>query len=257
MDTANTVVMPVPSEYGAAELKAFIKKHTYKAFIITVSLFILLLLFYSLFNKITSETARVKMAPVVKLTLQQLQQLDQAQDVPPPPTQQLNTGPAVRAGTPVPVPDTKISEDLKDFADIKDLSRASSVGGDGVDLGGMASNIDIDRDTKVNVQVQEEEPGLYDFVNVEEEPSIDLNELQKKIEYPEMARRANIEGKVIIRVLVGKNGLPKKTVVESSDNELLNEAARKAVNKSKFKPAIQNKTPIDCWVSIPISFRIR
>ncbi|MBL7993460.1 MAG: energy transducer TonB, partial [Candidatus Kapabacteria bacterium] len=46
-------------------------------------------------------------------------------------------------------------------------------------------------------------------------------------------------------------------IVESTDSDLLNDAAIKAVMSSVFTPAIQNNQPIDCWVSIPIVFRLR
>ena len=96
-----------------------------------------------------------------------------------------------------------------------------------------------------------------DFIAVELEPYIDLSELQRKVAYPEMARRAGIEGKVIIRVLVGKDGKPLKSIIELSENELLNESAVKAVMSSIFTPAGQNGNPVALWVSIPINFRLR
>jgi protein TonB len=81
--------------------------------------------------------------------------------------------------------------------------------------------------------------------------------LQKSIEYPEMARKAGIEGQVIVRVLVGKDGKPKKAVVQYTDSKMLDKAAVKAVMKQVFTPAIQNGRAITCWVSIPIKFKLR
>ena len=72
-----------------------------------------------------------------------------------------------------------------------------------------------------------------------------------------MARKAGIEGKVIVRVLVGKDGKPMKSVVQNSDSQMLDQAAKDAVMKSVFTPAIQNGQPITCWVSIPITFKLR
>jgi protein TonB len=140
---------------------------------------------------------------------------------------------------------------MKDFANVDEVSRASSTGGDGTDQGflGLAKDVEV--------EVREDEPSAYDFVPVEKEPYIDIKELQRKVVYPELAKRAGIEGKVNIRVLVGKNGVPKKNLIESTDSELLNDAAVKAVMSSVFTPAIQNNQPIDCWVSIPIVFRLR
>lgn len=145
-----------------------------------------------------------------------------------------------------------ITPDMKDFANIQEVSRASTAGGDGNDQGflGLAAQ-------HVEVEIREEEPSAYDFFPVEKEPFIDIKELQKKVIYPELAKRANVEGRVVIRVLVGKGGVPKKYILETTDSELLNDAAIKAITSSTFTPAIQNNQPIDCWVSIPIVFKLR
>lgn len=251
--------LPVASEYGAVELKKYINKFTIRGFIITIALFLLLILLYWGFVTI-SEASRsiLKTAPLVKLKLENLPPPGADEELPPPPTETIiNTGPAARAGTPVPVPDAQITEDLQEFADIDVLSRASAEGGEGIDLGGFSSNIDFDAKEDVKVNVKEQEPGIDEFIPVEKEPYIDLNELQKRIQYPEIARRAGIEGKVLIRVLVEKDGKPKRHRVEYSDNEQLNEAAVKAVMASVFTPAIQNDRPVTCWITIPVTFRLR
>ncbi|MDQ1265773.1 MAG: periplasmic protein TonB [Bacteroidota bacterium] len=259
--TSIPVDMPVPSGYGAVELKKFIGKYTYRGFIITCSLLILFLLFYYLVLNISSESgAMVKMAPIVKIKMEDLPPPQDAQEAIPPPMQQmLNTGPAVRAGTPVPVPDAMITEDLKDFATMKDLSRASAEGGDGNDLGGFASNIDFNGEG-VKVQVREKEPEPDEFIATEKEPVIDLAKIQNKIVYPEIARRAGIEGKVILRVMVQKDGRIKKDriIVEYSDSQLLNEAAIQAIKDyGVATPAVQNGQPIAVWVSIPLVFKLK
>ncbi|MCL5992306.1 MAG: TonB family protein [Bacteroidetes bacterium] len=258
MATRTAIAIPAPSDYGAKELKEFIRKYTYKGFIVTVVVLIILLLLYWATLKISEATSnKFKMAPIVKIDITDLPPPpSDVEEVPPPPAEQIiNTGPASRAGTPVPVPETEITADLKEFASMEELGRASSEGGSGVDLGGFASNIDVDK--KVNVNVRESEGDPWEFVAVEKEPYIDLAELQKKIVYPEMARRAGIEGKVVVRVYVGKDGKPVKTIIEASDNELLDNAAKVAIMKSVFTPAIQNGSPVPLWVSIPINFRLR
>jgi len=251
--------IPAPSDYGAVELKKWINKFTIRGFIITIVLFLLLILLYWAFVTISAaSTTAIKTAPLVKLKLENLPPPGAEEELPPPPTETIiNTGPAARAGTPVPVPDAQITEDLQEFADVDVLSRASAEGGDGIDLGGFASNIDFDAKEDVKVTVREQEPGIDEFIPVEKEPYIDLVELQKKIVYPEIARRAGIEGKVLIRVLVEKDGKPRRHRVEYSDNEQLNDAAVKAVMSSVFTPAIQNDRPVTCWVTIPVTFRLR
>ncbi len=257
---ATTTVELKRSDYGAVELKEWIKKHTLRAFLITMGLLLLFLIAYLVLSNVSDESKKkVKLAPIAKMKLEDIIMEDMTEEAaPPPPTQQvINTGPAARAGTPVPVPEADLKEDLKEFAAMDELGRASAEGGDGVDLGGFASNIDFDQ-TEVKVEVREEEPAPDEFIPVEKEPGVDLAKLQQKIEYPDLARRAGIEGKVIVRVLVGKNGKAKKSFVEYSDSELLNEAAINAIKSyGTFTPAIQNGQPVTCWVSIPITFTLR
>ncbi len=253
------VIVPEPSGYGATELKKFIKKYTIRGFVITVSLTALLLLLYFGFQKAQERGKTApKLAPIVKISLTDLPPQSAAEVAPPPPQQILNTGPAARAGTPVPVPDALITADMKDFATIDVMSRASSVGGDGVDLGGFAPNIDLGEKREVRIEKKEEEPAPDEFIAVEKEPGVDLAKLQKSIVYPDLARRAGVEGRVVVRVLVGPDGKARRYFVESSDHELLNQAALDAIkNYGLFTPAIQNGQAIMCWVSIPITFRLR
>ena len=256
--SAVTIDMPQPSTYGAVELKYWIRRYTVKGFIITVSLVILFFLLYIGIGVIAQSSEKAKIAPIVKIKLEDLPPPQQnADEAPPPPTQQIiNTGPAARAGTPVPVPEAMIKEDLKDFATTEELARASAKGGTGDDAGGFASNIEWDKD--VNVDTREEEPPPDVFIPVEKEPVVDLEKLQEKIVYPDLARRAGIEGKVIVRVLIGKDGKVKKQLIEYTDSDLLTEAAKQAITKyGTFTPGIQNGQPVTCWVSIPIQFKLR
>jgi periplasmic protein TonB len=255
--TAHIIEMPIQSDYGAIEIKKFINVSTIRGFIITVGIIVIALLAFIIFHKISTAAAVIKLAPVQKIKLQELMQQQELTDLaPPPPTQQImNTGPAARAGTPIPVPDAMLKPDLQDFATVDVQSRASAEGGTGVDMGNFSDKIDWDK--KVDVKVREEEPAPDEFIAVEREPQTDMAKLQERIEYPELARRAGIEGRVIVRVLVGKDGKPKKTLVEYTDSDMLNKSAEKAVMEAVFTPAIQNGQPIQVWVSIPINFRLR
>jgi periplasmic protein TonB len=238
--------------YGAPEIKQYIQKSTWRGFWGSMALLLLLLLGYGAYLYAKSSSARVKGPLINKMKLTQLPPPPaEAQEAPPPPPPTVVAGPAARAGTPVPVPDALVTPDMKDFANVEDVSRASTTGGDGQDQGflGLAKDVEV--------EVREDEPNAYDFVAVEKEPYTDIKDLQRKVVYPELAKRASIEGKVNVRVLVGKNGVPKKHIIESTDSDLLNDAAVKAVMSTVFTPAIQNNQPIDCWVSIPIIFRLR
>ena len=74
--------------------------------------------------------------------------------------------------------------------------------------------------------------------------------------YPELAKRAGIEGTVYTKVLVSTEGIPTKAVVIKSDNEILNQPAIDAVMQFKFKPALLHNQPVAVWVVIPFRYRL-
>ena len=98
--------------------------------------------------------------------------------------------------------------------------------------------------------VEEIEEEIFEFFAVEEQP-----ERIKDIapEYPKAARRAGIEGTVIVRALVSKKGEVEKVEVLKGPKEL-HDAAIKAAIATKFKPAKQNDMPVSCWVAMPFRF---
>ncbi len=262
MTTAAEMITDIPQRnpYGAVELKEYIRRYTYRAFGITISLLLLFLIFYYTVEKIQERAnAAPKMVPLMKLSLENLPPEETADaEMPPPPTETIiNTGPAARAGNPVPVPDAEIKADLQEFATVDVMSRASAEGGTGDDLGGFASNIDFNKQD-IKIEQKEEIPDEDAFIPVEKQPDVDLGRLQKCVEYPELARKAGIEGEVLINVLVGADGKVRRTSIIKSDNEILNNSAIKAVKDcGVFTPAIQNGQPIICWVAIPIKFKLR
>ena len=100
-------------------------------------------------------------------------------------------------------------------------------------------------------------PAPEAFIPCTKDPGINMQELQQKLIYPDSARRANIEGKVILRVLVDNNGDILKVICESSNSTLLTQAALDAIKKTKFTPAYQDEIPIICWISIPFNFKLK
>jgi len=76
-----------------------------------------------------------------------------------------------------------------------------------------------------------------------------------KLEYPTEARSKGIEGKVVMKILIGKNGIIKETEIITSIPEL-DEAAINAVKGLKFKPGKYKGKPVDVWVRFPLTFEI-
>ena len=104
--------------------------------------------------------------------------------------------------------------------------------------------IELDIDTR---------PSPKEFVAVEEEPiriSIDPPV------YPDMAMSAGIEGTVLVRALVGKDGKVKDAIVIEG-HELLKGAAIDCAKTAVFRPALLQHRPVEVWVMMPITFKLR
>ena len=75
--------------------------------------------------------------------------------------------------------------------------------------------------------------------------------------YPEYARQAAWEGRVVLRVYVNAQGRPEQIHIQkSSKYTLLDDAALQTVRRWRFKPARRGLEAIASWVNIPISFRL-
>ncbi len=76
--------------------------------------------------------------------------------------------------------------------------------------------------------------------------------------YPPQAFMQRLEGQVILRVHVRKNGKADKVqIYRSSGHQLLDNSALETVQKWRFNPARRGDTAVDQWVEVPINFSIR
>ena len=75
--------------------------------------------------------------------------------------------------------------------------------------------------------------------------------------YPEAERRVGREGTVHLRLLVNSAGAVERVAIaRSSGRESFDEAARKAAEAWRFRPAYRGETPISAWVIVPVEFRL-
>ncbi|MBK7104513.1 MAG: energy transducer TonB [Ignavibacteriae bacterium] len=96
------------------------------------------------------------------------------------------------------------------------------------------------------------------FVAVEEMPSPigGMQAIQQKIIYPELARKAGIEGRVYVKAFIDENGnVASAEIIRGLDGGL-SEAAMEAVKATKFEPGRQRGVPVKVQVSIPILFKL-
>lgn len=96
------------------------------------------------------------------------------------------------------------------------------------------------------------------FVAVEDMPELkgDLVSLQKKINYPETARKAGIEGKVIVQFIVNEQGEVEKPQVIRGIGGGCDKEALRVVKEAEFIPGKQRGKPVRVQFSLPITYRL-
>lgn len=231
--------------YGAAQLKSLAQKYTGTGLLIAIALHLALVGTYwasQYLNRYAEQSA-----PIVMLRYSDLG--------PPPSIMNQQALPQVSAtsqlakpnvGIPVPVPDATVSPE-QTIATQRDLSR---IAGPVTQSTGSGDSVGV---SMGNFKVPSDDVPPPDFVPVEKEPQVIK---QVRPGYPELAQKAGIEGRVILKIWVDKDGKPHKAVVMKSDAEIFNKAAIEAAMQYRFTPAIMNHGPVAVWVVIPFTFKL-
>jgi protein TonB len=97
----------------------------------------------------------------------------------------------------------------------------------------------------------------YEAVATPPEPADGYAALQALVVYPEMARKIGIEGTVVILAYVEKNGTVSRTEVVKGIGFGCDEAAAKAVEKTKFIPGLQGEKPVRVKIALQVRFKLR
>lgn len=96
------------------------------------------------------------------------------------------------------------------------------------------------------------------FVTVEELPAPigGMAAIQANVIYPEIARRAGIQGTVYVEVFIDEKGDVVKAIVKKGIGAGCDESAIAAVKKTKFRPGMRRGKPVKVRLAIPIRFRL-
>jgi len=88
--------------------------------------------------------------------------------------------------------------------------------------------------------------------------SLIIQEIERKKFYPPLARRFGIEGKVVVRIVVDREGkLKEVSVVKSSGNKILDRAASKLMKKCDFPPLPPEYQKEVFDVEVPIRYELK
>ena len=230
---------PTTQLYGAPELKKKYQKYFSTGLAVGIAFHLVGLFTYYGATHFGSDEERIPivrlmkytdLAPPPSLTAQQIPQIAVSAPVAKP-----------TVGIPVPVPDAEVSPE-QTIATQQEMSQTIPV--DVASSGKGDSLVVTDMD----------EPDINAFIAVEREP-IPVKRVVPT--YPEIAKRAGVEGKVYIKALVDKEGKVKKAVVLKSDAEIFNQSAFDAVYQWLFTPAVMNNGPVAVWVVVPFNFQLK
>ncbi|MBI3260319.1 MAG: TonB family protein [Ignavibacteriae bacterium] len=245
-------VTPAAKSYGAFEMKEYIGKSTLKSFGMTMGLMVLIpLVFLATKASINPTPPYVQPPTYVILKPQATHEIKKKVD-----KVITSTGckgfkhEKIKGYVPIPV---------KDTLQPQVIGKVTEQVNNPVYHNGGRNTKDIPPTAEVTKPSEIEVIDDDTVIETESDPILDYAQLQSNLVYPEMAKRIDIEGKVLVRVVVGKDGKPvsgRIRILEST-NELFNQTAIDAVMKSSFTPAIQNKQPIEVPVTVPIVFRLR
>lgn len=74
-------------------------------------------------------------------------------------------------------------------------------------------------------------------------------------QYPPIAKQAHVQGAVMLRAVIGKDGKVENVQTESG-NPLLASAAVNAVKQWRYKPYVLNGSPVDVETTVTVNFRL-
>lgn len=221
---------------GASDLKANAQRIFRRAMIISCAVHLALIGIYLAVKLYKPPDEAAYTGRVIRMeTLPPPPPLSAAPPPPVIPTQQI-VQPTI--GVPVPVPDAQAPEQT--IMTQQELSAALTP----VGLGTAGKDSLVIRGDDL--------PSEGEFVYYEDAPA-PVTQVQPT--YPEMAREANVQGRVVLHVLVGKDGRVKNVKVMRSVT-MLDQAAVDAVKKWVFKPALSNNKPVAVWVAVPVRFTL-
>ena len=225
--------------YGAPELKEVARKYMTRAVMFAAGAWSLVFLLS--FGTSELLKRKPKETSVVVVPYRELAAPPPlTQNEPPPQVQIAQPVAPPTVGVAVPVPDAEAPPE-QTIASQEDIAQATP---------------GVSQATGDNIVVappsDDEMPKLGEYVYVEELPEA-INKVSP--EYPDIARQANVDGTVLMQVLVGKDGKVKDAKVVKSV-AMLDQAALTAVKQWIFKPALSNNKPVAVWVAVPMKFTL-
>jgi protein TonB len=206
--------------------------HYKKYFQISTIIVLVLLIAAFKFSPNSAETMMLKEKPGVIITTIDIPLTSQNTKPKPPPKPQ--------------IPEVALVEDIVDIEfDPTDID--------------LTANLDLppELEKPSNRIVEAEDQIPFFAVGVKPEIIGGLESILRNVYYTEIARRAQIEGRVSIGFVVSKTREVEEAKVLRGISEDLDMIALNAVKKVKFTPGLQRGKPVKVTMVIPILFKLK
>jgi TonB family protein len=265
-----TYIEPIDEKmkYGAPELLKNYKKFITMGLLFTFILLAVGMTAYGLSIIIQMEQNKTKTGGLTTVELQQ-QQSDTKDDTPPPPDLPTEKVAALKDDAAlVPEPVAKERADTTKFKTQAELDKIKTVVSSEGDInadptkefsGDLKSSDKekIEKEKTKDIKETKVEKKVYQQFEVEKAPvAVNLGSVRGSMKYPEIAKANNIEGNVVVKVLVGPDGTVQSIGGISGPDVFYDEVKSKVMNLT-FTPALQNGKPVSCWVSVPFKFTLQ
>ena len=166
------------------------------------------------------------------IEMEEIIQTEQETTPPPPP----------RPPSPEPVPDDEIMEDQYFDLDTE------------MDLD---APMDMPPPPPPDDDEEDEEPEVFQVVEDMPEPAGGMQAIYDALQYPDAARRAGIEGRVVIQFIVDEEGRVTDPQVVRGIGGGADEAAIEAIQAVEWTPGRQRGRPVRVQFQLPVMFRLQ
>ena len=158
--------------------------------------------------------------------------------------------------------DEEVTEDITSKDDVAESTAAA--GSTTFDQG--TADLNVVREHKEEIIVEEKHEPVKEeiFTAVEQMPQFPggegelLKYISTHIKYPTMAAENNIQGRVVVKFVVQKDGKVGEVVVlRGQDPDLDKEAVRVVKTLPNFIPGKMNGQAVSVWYTLPINFKLQ
>ena len=159
--------------------------------------------------------------------------------------------------------DEEVTEDITSKDEVAESTAAA--GASTFDQGTDDHNVVREHKDEIIVEEKSPEPVKEEiFTAVEQMPQFPggeaelLKYIASHIKYPTMAAENNIQGRVVVKFVVNKNGKVGDVVVlRGKDPDLDKEAVRVVKTLPDFIPGKMNGQAVSVWYTLPINFKLQ